>query len=72
MDRAANCFSALDDGNSEEMSTSGTGTVETPVSSTTPLIVGGASAISITSLERFTLPTKLGKIQLSLTQTPEN
>ena len=54
------------------MSTTGTGTVENPASSTTPLIAGGASAISITSLEGFTLPTKLGKIQLSRTQTTEN
>jgi hypothetical protein len=73
MERAVNFYSALDDENSEEMSASGAGAVETPVPSTTAsLIAGGASATSIKPLERFTLPTNLGKIQLSRTQTPEN
>ena len=64
MERAVNFYSALDDENSEEMSASGAGAVETPVPSTTAsLIAGGASATSIKSLERFTLPTNLGKIQ---------
>ena len=73
MDRTGNIFSALDDGNTEENSVPGTGTVATPgISSTAPLIEGAASTTSSKSLERFILPTKLGKIQLSRTQTPEN
>jgi hypothetical protein len=74
MERVGNSFSALDDNEStEEMDSTELGTVTTPGNtSTVSLLDGNGSNTSLSTFARFTLPSGLGKIQLSRDLTPDS